>query len=181
MSQMIRTFLAVSLPKETQSDLGQEIEKIKSTLPDWQVNWVKPENLHLTLIFLGWISEENIETLKTEVSTALKDFLTFEVSTGELSTLGRSLWFEIEKGGLELTKLHQQLKKELSIKGPDENRPFHAHLTIGRIKKKGKSKLLKVERSFSWKADRVILYKSRLRHGGPIYTPLASFPLNMER
>lgn len=178
MSQTIRTFLAAPLPKEIQADLGQEVEKIKNALPDWQVNWVKPENLHVTLIFFGRVPEEKIGTLKKDVGTALEDFSTFEISTGELSAPGRPFWLEIEKGKQELAKLHQQLKKNLSVKSQNENRSFHAHLTIGRIKKKGKSKLPKIEKSFSWKVDQVVLYESKLRREGSVYKVLKTTNLS---
>lgn len=177
MSQTIRTFLAAPLPKEIQANLDQEIKKIKNALPDWQVNWVKPENLHITLIFFGWIPKEKIGTLKKDVRTALEDFPIFEISTGELSTPDHPFWLKIKKGKQELAKLHQQLKKDLSIKSVNENRSFHAHLTIGRIKKKGKSKPPLQTKTFHWKINRVILYESKLGCEGPTYTELTSFPL----
>lgn len=175
---MIRLFFAVPVPPRTKQALAKEITEVKTALSDWKVSWDKPENLHLTLIFLGWVPQSKVEDLKEEAADAIKGFKPFEIFTGELVAKDNPLWFEIKKGKEQLFELRQQLGEKLSVKGLSlEKRLYHAHLTIGRIKRKGRSKLPKIEKSFRWKADRVALYQSRLRRTGSVYTELASFPL----
>ena len=68
------------------------------------------------------------------------------ISTGLVSFGDHPIWFDLEKGEENIHKLQQELGKKLTLKGSYlEKRPFHAHLTIGKIKKKGRSKLPKVE------------------------------------
>lgn len=173
---MIRLFLAVPVPKEIKRRLAAEIEKVKKSLPDWKINWVTPENFHITLLFLGWVREEDIERVKREAADAVCDFPTFEISAGPLTFEERPIWLEITGGRKDLQRLQEALGTNLSTKGSYfENRIFHPHLTIGRVKNKGRTKSPQIKKTFSWKADRIVLYESKLRRKGPIYTELASF------
>ena len=176
--EMVRLFLAVPVPKKIKEELAKEAAKIKASLTDWEVNWVVPENSHITLIFFGWAKQEDLEGLKKEIPQVAEKFPAFKISTGLVSFGDHPIWFDLEKGEENIHKLQQELGKKLTLKGSYlEKRPFHAHLTIGKIKKKGRSKLPKVEKSFKWKADKVVLYQSKLRRSGSLYTELASFPL----
>ncbi len=179
---MNRTFLAVPVPLKTKDHLNQRIKKVRRALPDWEVNWEKPEKLHVTLIFFGWTTEEQVSRIRREVAAAVKAFPAFEVSTGKISIQDRPIWFEIEKGEKELIQLLQILKEKLSLKGSTaESRPYHPHLTIGRVRKKGETRQLSAsEGSFSWKADELTLYESELRRTGSIYTKIAAFPLKTQ-
>jgi 2'-5' RNA ligase len=175
---MPRLFLAVPLPGRVKKQLAAEIGKLKKSLPDWNINWVAPKNLHITLVFFGWIKEEQIETLKAEVSAAVSGSLPFEVTTGNLSLEGRPLWLEIEQGRDKLQLLAENLFKKLTLKGSlEEERGFHSHLTLGRVKKKGKSKLPKAKAKFSWKVSRLVLYESRFVRKQRIYEEAFSFKL----
>lgn len=175
---MPRLFLAVPVPNRIKTQLAAEIGKLQKSLPDWTINWVAPENLHVTLVFFGWVKEGGVEPLKTEISTAPSGFAPFKITTGELSLEGRPLWLEIEAGREEMEKLAQALAEKLTLKGSlAEERGFHAHLTLGRVKNRSKSKLPEVKERFSWKADRVALYESRFEGGRRIYTETASFPI----
>jgi len=176
--EMIRLFLAVPVPKKIKEELAREQEKVKNSLSDWKINWVAPENFHITLIFLGWVENEKVKTLKGDIAGAQKNLPDFEISTGSLTFEERPIWLEIKKGTEKLQKLQEILGKELSIKGSYlEKRASHPHLTIGRVKNKGKSKLPKIKKSFTWKADKIVLYQSKLRRSGSVYTELVSFPL----
>lgn len=174
---MVRLFLAVPIPQDIKNQLAKEIEKIQKQLSDWQVNWVKPENLHVTLIFLGWLEKDKIAEIKKETAQAVKGIGDFKITTGPLNTRNRPIWFELTAGEEEIVNLYQEIMAGLAFKGPEETRPYHAHLTIGRVKKRGKSKSAAVTKTFTWEADRVVLYESKLRRTGPIYKEVASFPL----
>jgi 2'-5' RNA ligase len=176
---MKRLFLAVPIPKKLKSALEKELEKLKMGLSDWDVRWVAPENLHITLVFFGWVKENQIETLKTEVGRAVSGFPSFEITTGKISAERWPIWLEIEGGRKELQEISEALTKNLTTKGSlEEIRDFHPHLTLGRFQNKGKSKLPKVGEIFSWKANRIILYESAYKRRVRIYTEIASFPLN---
>ncbi|GMR19309.1 MAG: RNA 2',3'-cyclic phosphodiesterase [Patescibacteria group bacterium] len=171
---MIRTFLAVPLPLKVKKELGREIDKIKTTLSDWQVNWVRPENLHVTLIFFGWIPDGKVPLLQPEIRNALAGFPSFEISTGKLSAEKHPIWIEVKKGRGGLTRLHSNLNLQGYRK---EKRSFSPHLTIGRVKRRGKLKLPKIEKTFLWKTNRLVLYESKISRKGPVYKELFSFDL----
>jgi 2'-5' RNA ligase len=179
---MPRLFLAIPLPAEIKNILAQEVGQLKNLLSDWGVKWVTPENLHITLIFFGGVKEEQVYDLKDEIAGTVRDFSSFEISTGGLTVEGRPIWLEIDRGQKELTRLFRKLAKVLTIKGSaEESRPFHPHLTLGRVKKRGKIPLPRVKRVFSWRAERLELFESQLRRTGPTYTPLAGFELARKR
>lgn len=179
---MPRLFLAVPLPAEIKNALAQEVEQIKKRLSDWKINWVAPENLHITLIFFGEVKEEQGHVLKDEITKTVRDSSSFEVSTGGLTAEGRPIWLEIKNGQKELADLFQKLAAGLNIKGSaEEARPFHPHLTLGRIKKRGKIPLPQPKQTFSWRAERLELFESQLRPTGPTYTSRAGFKLARKR
>ncbi|NIT04568.1 RNA 2',3'-cyclic phosphodiesterase [Candidatus Saccharibacteria bacterium] len=175
---MIRAFLGVPLPQSVKKELGKEIKKLTTALSDWNVNWVKPENLHVTLIFFGSIPEEGVEALQGEIEPTLTGVGPFKVKTGALFASQRPVWLEIDKGGDKLAELQKRLADNLSLKGVEESRPFHPHLTLGRVKKRGRAKPPKASKNFSWKADRAVLYESKLDSSGSTYKELFSFTLS---
>lgn len=177
---MVRVFLAAPIPSKTKELLGKQIGKIREKLPDWEVNWEVPKNLHITLIFFGWITKKQIIQTQREIETTIKNFPSFEVAAGNLSFhQNHPIWFEIENGKGELNQIYQLLKKKLSIKGSTtEKRTFHPHLTIGRVKNRGKAhKTPETGKLFSWEVDKLVLYESKLSREGSTYTELALFPL----
>ncbi|OGC66974.1 2'-5' RNA ligase [candidate division WWE3 bacterium RIFCSPLOWO2_02_FULL_53_10] len=167
---MPRLFLAVPLPNQIKTRLASKIGGLQKSLSNWNINWVAPENLHITLVFFGWVKAEQVEDLKAEVSAAVSGFSPFEVTAGKLSLKGRPLWLEIGPGRDELQMIAENLSKKLTLKGSlEEERGFHPHLTLGRVKKRGRTKLPAVPETFSWKANRIVLYESRFVHKQRIY------------
>lgn len=175
---MIRLFLAVPVPPKIRKGLAKEIEWLKSTLSDWEIKWVTEENLHLTLIFLGWVPEKEVKTTTKQVEKTIQGFPSFQIVTREITSEKRYLWLEIAKGQKELGKLWELLGQNLSVKSSYlEKRPFLPHLTVGRVKKKGKKKF-PLTKTLTFPAKQVILYESKLRKTGPIYRELVSFPFS---
>lgn len=176
---MVRLFLAVPLPNQVKKQIEPEIKRVKGSLSDWNVNWVAPENLHITLVFFGWVNEEQVETIKAGTLAAVSGFSPFEITTGKLSLEGRPLWLEIEQGKEKFKSITETLFKKLTIKGSlEEERGFHAHLTLGRVKQRGKSVMPVVRDSYAWKAKRAVLYESTYKGGKRIYTETTSFPFS---
>src|SRR3990172_7454680 len=175
---MPRLFLAMPLPGQVKKQLTVKIGKIKKSLSDWTVNWVAPENLHITLVFFGWVKEEQVKIIKTDIAEAVSGLPAFKIITGKLSVEGRPIWLEIEDGRGKLHKISEALVRKLTIRGSlEEERGFHPHLTLGRMKKRGETKLPSVSETFSWKVSRLVLYESKLSPKGPTYIPRSSFSL----
>src|SRR5262249_14846124 len=119
---------------------GDLIDKLR--VADAEVNWVRPQQMHLTLKFLGDISATETPDICRVVADVAARFEPFEVimrGAGAFpsSREPKTLWIGIEDGGDELRGLQAALDEELKAKlgYAKEQRGYHPHLTIGRIKR----------------------------------------------
>lgn len=181
----MRAFIAIKIP----DPIKEEISKFQKGLRDIQdIKWVAPENIHLTLKFLGEIKEEQIENIGKVIKTSIQDTKPFNISFGALGgfpnlSRPRVLWIGIKEGKEKLARFMDKLDKEISKLGfEQEARESIPHLTIGRVKKNWHSRpvLLNQQQSFDYPpftVDKVYLIKSELTPGGPIYTNIKEFKL----
>ncbi len=180
---LIRTFLAIELPRA----LLRKIEEVQGGLRSSQadVRWVTPENLHLTLKFFGNIDESQIEPIVQSMDQAVQEtppILLRAKGMGAFPNLRnpRVIWIGFDEGKEALTSFQRKLEIEFEKVGfPREDRSFHPHLTLGRVRSnKGKEDLIKRMEGYreeefgEVQVEKVILFKSDLRPSGPIYTPL---------
>jgi 2'-5' RNA ligase len=183
MSNTIRTFIAIELPEKIIYTIGKVQEEIK--IYGLKVRWVRPENIHLTLKFLGDIQEADTEKVAKVVSESVTGHPAISLAVKGIGVFPsikkpRVLWLGISKQLDPLTALQQALNYNLEAMGfPKEKRPFRGHLTLGRIKSKIDPKILHdiLKEFFQFEsehflADRIILYKSDLKPGGAVYTKL---------
>ncbi len=189
---MVRCFLAINLSPETKDFLSETIEHFRPLFRK-RVRWVKPENCHLTLKFLGEIQEEKLASIEKKARDVAKNFSPFELS---LSATGvfpnpkfpRVLWLGL-KGDLPVLKsLQANIEDSLSTIGFEpEKRPFSPHVTIGRVKARGANPIeLKDFLTLSPPLLRTpvkdfALYQSILHPSGPEYRELISFPLTKSK
>ncbi len=189
----MRAFIAIELSPEIKDSLAQIESHLKYSGAD--VKWVEKDNIHLTLKFLGEITEEKCEKIKSILYEIGKDIKPFELSLkiskeGSDPFLGafpnlehpRVIWVGLDKGAAEARILAEKIDEALSKIGfQKESRPFAAHLTIGRVRSaknkealKEKITLYQVQKaSGTWyKVSSVILFQSTLTPKGPIYTKL---------
>lgn len=135
----LRTFIAVELSPRVISRAGDLIDKLR--VAEATVNWVRPQQMHLTLKFLGDVVDIETPDICRVVAQVAKEFEPFEIicrGAGAFpdSERPRTLWIGIRNGADELKALQaavdEALKKELGY--AKEPRGFHPHLTIGRVK-----------------------------------------------
>ena len=93
---MIRAFLAIDLPASLRSVLSSAQEELKQSGAD--VKWVKPENIHLTLKFLGNVPLDKIETIGDVLKQTAEQFPQFSFKLCELGAFPRIqsprvIWF----------------------------------------------------------------------------------------
>ena len=183
MTSTLRLFVGLTLPNM----VVDEVRNVQDRLQQKKLfigRWTKPENLHLTLKFLGEIDEGLVPQLQNSLRT-LK-IRKFSAEIGELGVFPsagkgiRILWVHILGDGvLNLQKLVDQV---LLDHFEPENR-FMSHLTIARVKSvRDRAKFLNELRKPHAKALRFtvtefLLIRSVLTPAGPIYTPLESYPL----
>jgi len=184
----VRLFVAVEITEETRKKLAAFQDKLKKAAAD--VGWVAPENLHITLKFIGYIDEEKIE----EVHNIIKDSVT-HIKPFNLSYAGvgafptpkspRVIFAQAIDTGGALAKIHERLDNQLMALGVEhETRKFDAHLTVGRVRtRRNVTKLTEILNSYngfdfgSERITQVVLMKSDLSPEGPIYTKLHSVDL----
>jgi 2'-5' RNA ligase len=186
----MRTFIAIEISEDLRRELTELQEDLRKS--DADVKWVNPQNLHLTLKFLGDTSEETISEVKEILENITRNTRTFEVIFAGIGVFPkldfpRVVWVGIEKGKDELIELAKEIEKELTqIGSPKEKRGFSAHLTLGRVRSpKNKDKLKKIiltkqdfQSRTSMRLDKIIFFRSRLTPRGPIYTVLGKFNLS---
>ena len=188
----IRSFLAFELPVEIREQIRVISKELKKTaLP---VRWVKADNIHLTILFLGSVDEDTIGDIEEKVNVVVKGFSAFKT---KLSAVGafphwkrpRVIWIGLNGDIGRLSNLKNELQEELKVLGfIPEKRPFRAHLTLGRFKGP-----IDRDEDMKWILDRyrdinsdmyqvneLILYKSDLKPDGPVYTKMATWPLRVE-
>jgi 2'-5' RNA ligase len=175
----MRIFISVELPEEIKNNIAEAVEGLRKI--DSGVKWIESRNLHLTLKFLGWIEDKNLEDIVSLGEQAVLGHKSFKVKFEGAGSFpeGKSprvFWVGISEGGLDLKKIADNL-------GP-EKREFSAHLTIGRVKNKEgvdevKEKMKGLEKiSFGeFFVNKINVMKSTLTPKGPIYETYKSIKL----
>lgn len=182
----MRAFIAIEFPSNIKDTISKMQDKLKAGLP--KVNWVKPENLHLSLKFLGEISPkqlENINQITAEIVKTITDFKIKLESLGVFPNLAcaRIIWIGTNQAPEALGQIVAQLETKLAELGiPKEDRPFKAHITIGRIKhrlilsdlEKGINQVQRdmVCENLEFNTRGITLFQSTLGKQGPTYTAL---------
>jgi 2'-5' RNA ligase len=185
----MRTFLAVTLPPEVTRNIGTIQGRLKKSLSG-DIRWVRPEGIHLTLKFFGEVTAADAERIGAVVAGPAAGAAPFVLDVRGLGAFPdvnrpRVIWLGLAGETVALLSLHRELERELAAAGfPKEERPFSAHLTLGRVKiPKGILGLAgEVETGADVAAGRIpvgeiVLFKSELTPRGAIYTRLAAFPL----
>lgn len=187
----LRTFIAFKLPEKLIAALKTVQDRLESLGFDPRcVRWVRPENIHLTLKFLGAVDPADRDPVSGALSDAAGSYGPFTYSAKGLGVFPgihrpRVLWVGLSGEIERIAGFQKQLDQHLSALGyPEERRPFRGHLTLGRVKGKiDPKKLLDALGSFPAFAsepviaDRVIWFKSDLRPSGAVYTELAAAAL----
>lgn len=178
----MRAFLAVDLSDEVVQELIRIQNELKNVSPD--VKWVEPDNIHLTLKFLGEIQENKIPEIENVIKNIAEGCSKFEVSlfkAGAFPKLDfpKVLWVGIDKNCHVIEEVAKNIEDKLGKIGfPKEERPFSAHLTIGRVrspknKDKLREKILACEvKPLVCVVDKIVLYRSQLTSGGAVYTKI---------
>lgn len=172
-----RCFVAVNLPVELKKEIFETLSK---KIPARECKVVEERNLHLTLAFLGYLEEKEIEKAQAGMRTLEKE-KAFEIGLeGAGSFNSRVFWIGVGKGKTELENLAVKLQKIL----PVEDTRFSAHLTIARNKSLQKreaeallSELQKTSFSAGFRAETIDFMESVLSPKAPEYAKLFSIAL----
>jgi 2'-5' RNA ligase len=180
---LLRSFLAIELPATILHRIGEVQRDLKSSKAD--VRWVSPEHIHLTLKFFGNIEESRIDPIVKAIEEPIRGTSPISITIRGIGAFPglknpRVIWMGLSDERKELIPFQNRLEKELEKIGfQSEDRPFHPHLTLGRMRSnRGKDELVRGmdryrEETFgNFQVERVVLFKSDLTPKGAIYTAL---------
>lgn len=134
----LRLFIGVSLPTETQEKLASLEDELRKFVP--HARWVRRENLHLTLKFLGYCDSSRVEEIDQKIREAAeeKGLFSFVLSgLGAFPSLkkARVLWVGVGEGAEQFIELAKNVDTSLEkLSFERENRLFHPHITLARLK-----------------------------------------------
>jgi len=189
MNQKIRTFVAIETSSAVRDWAAELIDEFRRT--GAEVKWVAPQNLHVTLKFLGDVDAGEIQQVCRAVEQAVADAAPFEFEVRGAGAFPdtrrpRTVWLGIGQGSHQIIALNERIEPPLKKLGfPKEARQFQPHLTIGRIRRGGpgvaelgeliaEHEDLDIGRTLVGEA---IVFSSQLGRSGPTYEALARAPL----
>jgi 2'-5' RNA ligase len=185
----LRTFIAVDPGKAIRSRCVSLQETLAKSAE--RVRWEKPENIHVTLLFLGDVDERDLLPVCEAASAVCAKQNAFAISVESVGCFPnlhrpRTIWAGVGMGAAELIALHDALELPLIDLGcyRREERRFTPHLTLGRVKGEGMSYRLTMEltKQLQWRGgesviDEVLVMSSELTPDGPIYSVVSTAKL----
>jgi 2'-5' RNA ligase len=183
----MRLFIAVNLPSEVRERLAAEQDRLRRAQAD--VSWVRAENIHVTLKFLGETEEKRLERIRPALREVARSGAPFSIQVSGLGSFGgripRVVWVGLQEGAEPLSRLAKDIEAALARLGfPRERRGFTAHITLGRVRSaKNVGALLTALAQTetgpfgSVEVNQFELMRSELRPTGSVYTVLDRFPL----
>jgi 2'-5' RNA ligase len=177
---MIRAFLALDLDPGAKQRVVELMERLKPQVAG--VRWVRPQGLHLTLRFLGWTGEATLARIEAALTAPVQACAAAEVPLEGLGLFPergapRVLWVGVVLPD-PMHALQRACEDAARREGFDaEERAFEAHLTLGRWKDRAPRPRLPEVNLGSARIERLTLYRSELKPGGAVYTPLRAFEL----
>ncbi len=190
-SPRARLFVALDLPDRVKAELG---EWGRTALADPALRPVKPEALHITLAFLGYLPEKEIPRLVAIVEASRAPAPTIELGDPvPRPERGRSRLFALPAESLATIALQRTLEEKLVVAGlfEPEKRPFWPHVTVARVRPEGHgsrrpARVTRLPGGLPkgllqpFDGVRLTLYRSQIQPQGAQYTPLAQVELPID-
>lgn len=181
----MRVFVALQIPSAVRKNLAEFLTTLRAISS--QPRWVRTENLHVTLKFVGEVSTEKLGDIRAALSAVHSNrAVTLDFRGAGFfpdGTRPRVFWAGIE-ASTNLAQLAGDIDRAMEKLGvPPEKRPFSPHLTLARFEPPGSPEKLRAaiqenaKREFgSVAAKEFHLIESKLKPGGAEYTTLETFP-----
>jgi 2'-5' RNA ligase len=191
-SGTIRAFIAIKLPTEVRADVERAQRELKSATRAGSVRWTPAEQIHLTLKFLGDVQTDSLTELEAALRRACAQIAPFELHAGGIGSFPdsqrpRVIWIGVGGAVEMLHHLQAAIARETERWGEPEERTFHPHLTLGRIKTTRRRELQELGALIqsapasnlgSWRVTQVDLMRSELFPDGARHNCLAAVPLS---
>lgn len=170
-----RLFIAVPIPENIKKEI---INNCK--LPD-NFKITQPQNLHITMLFLGEMDEITIPEIISKLDESIDSHHAFDLEISKFDQFPPSGYPKIifltgEKGKDKIIDLANDIRYKLKIIGFNDDKAFKYHITSARQKFKTNERIIlpQMNNSMVFKVEKIILYKSDLLPNGPMYTSLWS-------
>lgn len=195
-----RLFVAVPLPDPVKDLVAKIIAELEPE--DWPIRWVNPDLAHITLQFIGEVPRERAELLRMALPPVVSPHERFRLRTANLGAFPnvrrpRVLWLGTYGPNHRLESLQRDVTETLrELEFPVDDKPFHPHITLGRIRDTPNLRLRDLPGLIRKRTDElmaagigsaanpvplpveeVILMRSILGPGGPQYVPVETMPL----
>lgn len=182
--EMVRAFFAIDLPEELQKCLNNLVTHLNIS-KELAVQWIKPQNLHITLQFMKNVQLNDISTLSKNVRHELRSIRPFELELSHLELFPDAAHPRLISIALTSDITLIDIAKRigdgiLATNYPIETRPYRAHLTLGRFKETPDNiSLINIILPHVKKflVKEIIFYQSHLSQEGSHYTPLEKIVL----
>ncbi|MFH0840533.1 MAG: RNA 2',3'-cyclic phosphodiesterase [bacterium] len=181
----MRCFIAFPISEEIKKELITLQHEINEQNPNLPIKWVEPENMHVTVEFLGDLELDQVEKVKTILTQAIPEHHAFEYNLEKLTAFPdlnnpRVIVIKVKSSKQQGHLLHQAVWQQLNIQHLIKNKqPWKAHLTIGRLKGEGQLDLENIKLSnITWLVNQVNFYSSELTPQGPVYSIIEKYYLN---
>ncbi len=179
-----RLFIATKLSRDFLNELTNAVKYLKKEL-DCEVNWVKPENCHITYAFLGDVLPDKGKVIIEKIKAVKVN--KFSISAGNLNSFPLKgspgiIWLGINRGADNIQEIAENLRADALSEGFAFKDKFYSHITLGRVRREkmcGKSfknvfaqatKL--IDRSLSFDVVNIELFESILNAQGSVYRSL---------
>ncbi|MCX6760412.1 MAG: RNA 2',3'-cyclic phosphodiesterase [Candidatus Nealsonbacteria bacterium] len=191
-----RVFLAINLPENIKKKLARYEDK----WPEIPARWTKEYNLHITLVFLGYVRDENLIDIIKKTEQVCKNHSPFEIIFNKIiygpkdKKPAKMIWVVGDKND-NLSRLAGELENEL-LSGVSQNmekylpqkkeirKAFSPHITLARIKqfqlhRMEEEAIPEIDENvdFNFDVNSIEVMESELKKSGPSYTILESIPL----
>jgi RNA 2',3'-cyclic 3'-phosphodiesterase len=175
-----RAFVAIELGPALREAIGDLQARLRPGLGG--IRLVRAEGIHLTLRFLGDTSPTQIESIRARLADAAARCPAAEARVAGLGTFPergspRVLWLGLEVPQPVLDLQHACERAARASGFDKEERPFRAHLTLGRWRERAARPDLPPADLGTTRLETLVLFRSDLRPDGAVYTPLARFAL----
>ena len=183
----IRSFIALPIPSHAQQAIAEIQAKLKA--PQADVKWESQDKFHITLFFLGNVEQSKLELLPTALANSIQQFQSFTTtyeSVGAFPNIHnpRVIWVGITSNQtvLDIQSMVERVCAEFGF--PREDRKFHPHITLGRVKGiRNLARLTEAIKTITFEpietlCSEILLMKSEVHPSGSIYTILKSFPFH---
>ena len=178
----MRLFIALNIPEEIREKFALLTKRLK--YKSKKISWVREENFHITIKFLGEAKEEKLPGISEAASFCVKSVSPFKVLFSGLGAFPdtenpRIIWAGVKDGSAELISIAAAIEDSMEKLGfAKEKRPFSSHLTLGRVRSVKAAGLSfdELDSEFgSFTAEQIDLMQSTLGPDGPEYKIIGSF------